>query len=168
MTSEPDRSPEDPLKGAGEAFEEHEKDLVDKLMARIQRDIPPGATVGEAIAEMQRAMAEDDDAKELLFRIVAVQNQNSGYISTQFEEASTRHVQYTSAMSREELELMQRLGEEIEARLPPGLSEAEREARVIRLLTEDEELAEMASRLERLTEGRMAPDEPDDEGEAPS
>jgi hypothetical protein len=53
-------------------------------------------------------------------------------------------------MSEEALNLMMRLGDEIEKRLPPGLSEAEREARVVELLQEDEELAELASRLERL------------------
>jgi hypothetical protein len=159
MTAESSREPEDPLKGISEDFQDYERDLLGEAIARIQRDIPEKATVGEAVEEMRRAMFEDDDAAELLFRIAVLQTQSSGYIRSHLEELADRqapdlHVQYTSAippMSEEALNLMMRLGEEIDKRLPSGLSEAEREARVVELLSEDEELAELASRLERLT-----------------
>lgn len=168
MTAEPDREHGDPLRAAAEAFEEHERDLLDEVMARIQRDIPGDATVGEAIEEMQRAMLEDEDAQELLFRTALLQNRGSGYIRTRFEglaaaQSEDLHIQYTTArpMSEEALNLMTRLGDEVEKRLPSGLSEAEREARVVELLREDEELAELASRLERL----LPPAGPTDEDE---
>lgn len=130
-------------------------------MARVQRDIPPGATVAEAMAEMRRAVSEDEDAQELLFRVTTIQGQNSGYISSYFEslpdkleglEPKYRATAKGRAISKEELELMQRIGDELEKRLPPDLSEEEREAQAIDLLMNDEELAPLAARLERLTE----------------
>jgi len=176
MTAGSNSEPADPLEGASEAFEEHEKDLLAKAMARLQRDIPEGATVGGAVREMRRAMLEDDDARELLLRVAVVQNQNRGHIRTYFEELSAKaadlDVEYTAAirgrpMSEEELELMKRLGEEIDRRLPPDLPDAEREARVVQLLKEDEELAKLASRLERLAAwgGTLPPHERADEDE---
>jgi len=156
MTADSSREPDDPLNGASEAFQEHEKELFDEALARIQRDIPKEATVEEALAEMRRAMLEEDDAQKLLFRIAVLQHGGSGYIRARLEdlaaeESEDLHVQYTSApMSQEALALMMRLGAEIEKRLPSDLSEAEREARVVELLQEDEELAELAWRLERL------------------
>jgi hypothetical protein len=175
MTKDSDGESKDPLKGAFESFEEHEKDLFEEVMSRIQRDIPDGATVGEAIAEMRRAMLKDDDARDLLLRVAVLQSQNRGYIRNHFEELSAKQAadigtKYTGAirgrpLSGEEQDLMERLGEEIERRLPRDLSEAEREARVVELLEEDEELARMASRLERLAlwGGTLPPHERFDE-----
>jgi hypothetical protein len=159
MTAESSREPEDPLKGISEDFQDYERDLLGEAIARIQRDIPEKATVGEAVEEMRRAMFEEDDATEVLFRIAILQNHGGGYIRSHLEELADReppdlHVKYTSAippMSEEALNLMMYLGEEIDKRLPPGLSEAEREAHVVELLSEDEELAELAFRLEQLT-----------------
>jgi hypothetical protein len=162
VSSRPEKDSDDPLEGAGEAFEEHERKLFDELMARMQRDIPKGATVSEAMAEMRRAITEDEDARELCLRVAIIQNQNRGYIRSYFEQLAAKladpGTKYTAAMgdrrlSREELDLIQRLGEELDRRLPPDLSEAERETRVVELLEEDEELASMASRLERLAAG---------------
>lgn len=162
---------DDPLDNAGQAFEQHEQELLEKLTARAQQGIPPGATVGEAIEEMQRAIVEDDDARELLERVAIIQSQNSGYIRSRFEQADAEladmHRQYTSAgpggpLSREALDLMKELADELDRRLPSGISETEREAQVARLLQEDEELASLASRIERLTAGTwMAPPEED-------
>jgi hypothetical protein len=177
MTAGSDREPDDPLKGASESFEEHERDLLEELTARVQRDIPKGATVGEAIAEMQRAMFEEEDVSELLLRTAVLQNLNRGYIRTYFEELSAKQADlgadFTAAirgrpLSREELDLMQKLGEEIDRRLPPDLPEDERGARVVQLLKEDEELAKMASRLERLAAwgGTLPPHEQADADEA--
>ncbi len=162
MSSAPEQDSGDPLEEAGRAFEEHERELFNELIARAQRDIPEGATVSEAIAEMKRAIAEDDDARELLFRVTAIQMQNRGYIQTHFEEMTAKEVEpeprYSAGhLSQEALDLMQRIGEEVERRLPPDLAEAEREARVAELLREDEELAALASRLERLMNQDGAP-----------
>lgn len=178
MAAGSNQEPEDVLKGASEAFEEHEKDLLDEVMARVQRDIPEGATVGEAVSEMRRAAFEDDDAMELLLRMAVLQHQNRGYIRNHFEELAARQAadigtKYTAAirgrpLSEEELDLMERLGEELERRLPPDLSEEERAARVPELLKEDENLARMASRLERLAAwgGTLPSHERFDEGDA--
>jgi hypothetical protein len=159
LSSGADKDPDDTLDAAGRAFEEHERELFDELLTRVQRGIPEGATVGEAMAEMRRAISEDDDARELLLRVTIIQNQNRGYIRSYFERLNAKladpGTKYTAEMggrclSQEELDLMQRLGEELDRRIPPDLSEAEREARVVELLEEDEDLASMASRLERL------------------
>lgn len=159
MSSSASEPPEDPLKGAELHFEEHERELLEKLMARAQRDIPEGATVAEAMAEMRRAITEDEDARELLFRVATIQSQNDGYISSYFASTHARAaalgVKYrpraNGRFSLEELELMKRIGKELEKRLPPGLSEEEREARAIDLLTNDEELVALAARLEQLS-----------------
>jgi hypothetical protein len=170
LNSGPEKDSDDRLEGAGQAFEQHERELFEELLARAQRDIPEGATVAEAMAEMRRAIAEDDDARELLLRVSIIQSQNRGYIRSYFEQLNAKladpGTRLTAAMggrnlSREELDLMQRLGEELDRRLPPDLSEAERETRVVELLKEDEELAHMASRLERLAlwGGKLPPHE---------
>jgi hypothetical protein len=46
--------------------------------------------------------------------------------------------------------LIELLGSEFDKRLPPDLSEVEREARIVDLLAEDPRLNEMATRLMRL------------------
>ena len=46
--------------------------------------------------------------------------------------------------------LIELLGSEFDKRLPAGLSEAEREARIVELLAEDPRLNELATRLLRL------------------
>jgi hypothetical protein len=159
VSSGPEKESDDALEGAGRDFEEHEKKLLEELLGRVQQDISEGATVDEAIAEMRRATVEDEDVRELLLRVAVIQNQNRGYISTYFEqlnaEAVNLETKYTAAMggrglSGEELDLMRRLSAELDRRLPPELSEAEREARVVEILKEDEELARIASRLEQL------------------
>lgn len=118
------------------------------------------------MAEMRRAISEDKDARELLQRVAIIQNQNRGYIRSYFEQLNAQMAdpgtRLNPAMSgrrlsREELDLMQRLGEELDRRLPPHLSESDRQARVLELLDEDEELARMASRLERLAAWGGAP-----------
>lgn len=59
--------------------------------------------------------------------------------------------------------LIEHLGSEFDKRLPPDLSEAEREARIAELLAEDPRLNEMATRLIRLLgndpEAPSGPDE---------
>lgn len=46
--------------------------------------------------------------------------------------------------------LIELLGSEFDKRLPPDLSEAEREARILELLAADPRLNELATRLARL------------------
>lgn len=65
-------TPPDPLQGAERAFEEHEAEMVEELIALAERGLPENATVGEAVVEMQRAMREDPEAQELIHRLVAM------------------------------------------------------------------------------------------------
>jgi hypothetical protein len=64
--------PADPLQGAERAFEEHEAEMVEELIALAERGLPENATVGEAVIEMRRAMREDPEAQELVHRLVAM------------------------------------------------------------------------------------------------
>src|ERR1044072_9391390 len=159
MTSGPTPEPKDPLKAASEAFEEHEKALFEETMARLHRDIPEDATVGVAIEEIRRASLEDDDARDLALRMLVLRDHGHGFIHAHADELAAQRADegptYTAAIggrppSQEELDLLMQLGQEIERRLPPGLSESERETRVVGLLKDDEALAELVSRLERL------------------
>ncbi|HSC20982.1 MAG TPA: hypothetical protein VLC07_04570 [Solirubrobacterales bacterium] len=164
------------MKAVSEAFEEHEKALFEETMARLHRDIPEDATVAEAIEEIRRAVMEDDDAKELALRMLVLKDHSHGFIHTHADELAAQRADedptYTAAIggrppSKEELDLMMQLGQELERRLPDGLSESERESRVVELLQEDETLARLVSRLERLgrhggslpPHGRSDPDE---------
>jgi hypothetical protein len=45
-----DGLPADPLQDAERAFEDHEGDLVEKIIDLAQRDIPEDATVREAVS----------------------------------------------------------------------------------------------------------------------
>lgn len=65
-------TPADPLQGAERAFEEHEAEMVEELIALAERGLPENATVGEAVIEMRRAMREDPEAQELVHRLVAM------------------------------------------------------------------------------------------------
>jgi hypothetical protein len=176
MTSGSSSQPEDPLRAASEAFEDHEKNLFDEVMARLHRDIPEEATVAEAVEEMRRAIFEDEDARELALRMLVLKDHNRGFIRAYADELAAgqtdEEVTYTAAIggrppSKEELDLLMQLGKEIERRLPPDLPESEREARVLELLKEDEALAKLVSRLEHLEScgGTLLPHEQADEDE---
>lgn len=88
MTANGDHRGDEPLAGASRSFEEHEHQLLEELYERIWRDIPPGATVGEACAEMERAVLRDDDARELLMRVQALARVNDGYLRSHFLRAN--------------------------------------------------------------------------------
>lgn len=162
MTSEGDHR-EEPLAGARRAFEDHERELLDEFFERLWRDIPPGATVGEAMREIERAALEDEGALELFLRVNTLGEANDGYLRsriTEFEApVDDTEIQYRSPLAgkpqakEEALELMDLLENEFDKRLPAGLSEAEREARIIELLNEDPRLQEMGERLDRLLRG---------------
>lgn len=155
---------EEPLRAAKRALEEHERELYDEMMALAQRGIPPGATVREAMEEMKRALAEDPEVRELRDRVVTLLlHGGDGYIRSQMEmlEADPEENAETvyeitekGALSVEELELMKRLGDELEARFPPGLTEEEREELGTRLVEEDPELNAIVTRLQELGEAR--------------
>jgi uncharacterized protein with PIN domain len=71
VPKEPEAAP-NPLQGAERAFEEHEAEMVEELIALAERGLPENATVGEAVIEMRRAMREDPEAQELVHRLVAM------------------------------------------------------------------------------------------------
>jgi hypothetical protein len=162
MSADGDHRADEPLRVAGRAFEDHERELLEELMQRVWRDIPPGATVAEALAEIERAALTEDDARELLLRVQALATSNDGYLRSHFTQpeapAETTETQYEFALrgtpqGKEAIELMRQLQEELEERLPAGLSEAGREARIVELLREDPRLAEMGTRLDQLFRG---------------
>lgn len=163
MTSEGDHRADEPLAGARRSFEEHERELLDEFFQRLWRDIPPGATVGEAMREMERAALEDEEVLELFLRVKTLEEANDGYLRSRVMEfeapADDTEIQYQSPLAgkpqakKEAMELMDLLQREFDKRLPAGLSEAEREARIIELLDEDPRLREMGERLDRLLRG---------------
>jgi hypothetical protein len=155
MSADGDHRADEPLTAAGRAFEDHERELLEELMQRVWRDIPPGATV----AEIERAALEEDEARELLERVQALAKSNDGYLRSHFTQpeapAETTETQYEFSLrgtpqGKEAIELMRQLQEEFEKRLPAGLSAAGREERIKELLTEDPRLAEMGKRLDQL------------------
>lgn len=73
--------PADPLHHAERAFEEHEADLIEQLIAVAERGIPKDATVREAMVELQRAMEEEPDAQELVERLVAMMLSGAGSVA---------------------------------------------------------------------------------------
>lgn len=68
----PFETPPDPLEGAERAFEEHEAELVEELIALAERGVREDGTVGDAVIEMRRAMRDDPEAQELVHRLVAM------------------------------------------------------------------------------------------------
>lgn len=165
MTSEGGYRADEPLAGAQRSFEDHERALLDELFERVWRDIPPGATVGEALREMERTVIEDEDVRELLLRVNVLGAANDGYLRSRFMETEApiddMETKYKlpltgTPQAKEAVDLMHLLCDELEKRLPPNLSEAEREARIVELLNEDPRLEEMASRLDQLFRGGSA------------
>jgi hypothetical protein len=103
--------------------------------------------VAEAVREMKRAAVEDDDARELLLRVAVLQQANRGYLRSRFTEVAeegfdTAEHRYQSVLAgkpeaKEAHEIMKRLFNELEKRLPPDLSPPEGDARVAEILSED-------------------------------
>lgn len=171
MGAEGEHRGDEPLADARRSFEDHERELLDQLLERVGRDIPPGATVGEAMREIERAATEDKDARELLLRAQTLGRENDGYLRSHFTKgevpADDLETQYEFALAgkpqaREALQLMELIGVELEKRLSADLSVDEREARIVELLSEDPRLHDMAVRLDRLFGGSLsAPGDPD-------
>lgn len=152
-----------PLSNAEREFEDHERELWRELMARVEGSVPGGATVGEAIEAMQKAAAEDPEIKELLLRAISVATLGGGtYLRERLEgslppslagEPVYRLTDHpTKPIVQEEIRLMDRLRREIDARIGSEVEGAERRARIRDLLDEDEELAALAERLDKLSQ----------------
>lgn len=63
----------DAIEAAEIALEDHEQELLAKLMELTQAGIAKDATVREAIAEMLRACREDPEIQELIDRLATIQ-----------------------------------------------------------------------------------------------
>jgi hypothetical protein len=151
------------MSAAKRAIEEHEADLFDQLMARVQQGIAAGATVGEAVEEMERATIEDPEARQLVERLLVMMRFGGGACLP--PDAPTTHpdadpdvdVKYRlrggpgQPLVKEELELIGRLTDAVDERLPADIAGAERRALAVELLREDPELAAVVARLEKLS-----------------
>lgn len=76
----------DPLQGAERALEEHEGDLIERVIALAERGIPPKATVREAMIEMHRAMSEDPEVRELIEGLAAMKLYGGGKVAENWPE----------------------------------------------------------------------------------
>lgn len=104
-----------PLNDAEREFENHERELWNQLMARME--------------ELEGSPPERQG--EPVYRLAE---------------------QPTKALVQEEIHLLDRLHRGIEERIDPELEGDERQLRIHELLNEDEELAAIAARLERLSQ----------------
>lgn len=151
-----------PLRNAEREFEDHERELWEQLMARMEGVVPPGATAMEAIEALQKAADADAGIKELIFRIISIADMSGGtYLRQKLdgplppapgEPVYQLADQPTKPIVQEEIRLMDRLRREIEARIDPELEGDERRDRIHELLDEDEELAALAERLDKLSQ----------------
>jgi hypothetical protein len=107
----------------------------------------PGSHRGRGGTRDERAAVEDDDARELLLRVAVLQQANRGNLRSRFTEVAeegfdTAEHRYQSVLAgkpeaKEAHEIMKRLFNELEKRLPPDLSPPEGDARVAEILSED-------------------------------
>jgi hypothetical protein len=152
-----------PLSDVEREFEEHERELWTELMTRMEGSVPRDATVGEAIEAMQKAADDDPEIKDLLFRATSIATLGGGtYLRERLEgplpplpagePVYQLTDQPTKAIVREEIRLMDRLRREIDARIGTEVKGAERRARIHELLDEDEGLAALAERLDKLSQ----------------
>lgn len=152
-----------PLSNAEREFEDHERELWKELMARMEGSVPADATVGEAIEAMQQAAAKDAEVKELLFRAISVAMLGGGtYLRERLEGSLPLPPagepvyqltdQPTKPIVQEEIRLMDRLRRAIDARIGTEVEGDERRARIHELLDEDEQLAALADRLDKLSQ----------------
>lgn len=151
-----------PLSDAEREFEEHERDLWAELMARMEGSVPVGATVGQAVEAMQKAAAEDPQIKDLLHRATSIATLGGGtYLRERLEGPLPPPMgepvyqltdQPTKAIVQEEIRLMDRLRREIDVRIGTEVEGAERRNLIRELLDEDEELAALAERLDKLSQ----------------
>jgi hypothetical protein len=76
-----DEPPPDPLQEAERAFENHEGDLVERIIELAERGIPEKATVREAMIEMHRSMREDPETRELIERLALMTHYGGGKVA---------------------------------------------------------------------------------------
>jgi hypothetical protein len=95
----------------------------------------------------------------LLLRVASIQLQNGGLIRSHVDSlAGEPHevdTVYESALpgrpfTAEEIDLMEQMAAEIDRRLPPDMTEGEREARTVELMREDKDVAALLDRLKQL------------------
>lgn len=149
-----------PLGDAEREFENHERELWEQLLARVQSAVPPGATVKEAIEVMRRA-TDDPGIEELISRVLSMAEMGGGTFLTeklaapmpppQGEPIYRLADQPTKSIVQEEIRLMDLLRREIDARIGTELEGEERRDRIHQLLDEDDDLAALAERLDKLS-----------------
>lgn len=150
-----------PLSNAESEFEDHERELWNQLMARLGGVAPPGATLQEAVDALQGTAVEDPGLEELVFRVLSMAQLGCGaFLRERLEEPLPEPQgepvyrladQPTKALVQEEIHLLDRIHHGIEERIDPALEGEERQQRIHDLLSEDEELAALAARLNRLS-----------------
>lgn len=150
-----------PLSNAEHEFENHERELWNQLLVRLGAAVPRGVTLQEAVEAMQEAAAKDPGLEELVLRVMAIAELGGGAFlreklmeplpEPQGEPVYRLAEQPTKAIVQEEIRLLNRLHRGIEEHIDPELEGDERELRIHELLNEDEELAAIAARLERLS-----------------
>lgn len=149
-----------PLRDAEREFENHERELWEQLLACVQTAVPPGATVKEAIEAMRRA-TDDPGLKELISRVLSMAAMGGGSFlkeklaapmpPPQGEPVYQLADQPTKSIVQEEIRLMDLLRREIDARIGTELEGKERHDRIHQLLDEDDDLAALAERLDKLS-----------------
>ncbi|MGN6217150.1 MAG: hypothetical protein ACTHN7_09385 [Solirubrobacterales bacterium] len=151
-----------PLRDAEQEFEEHERELWEQLVARMEGMVPPGASVREAIEAMRDSAGEHAGIEELLCRVTSMAEMGGGtYLKEKLdapmpppreEPVYQLADQPTKAIVQEEIRLMDRLRREIDDRIGTDVQGAQRHDRIRELLDEDEELSALAERLDKLSQ----------------
>ncbi len=149
-----------PLSDAEREFKNHERELWEQLLARLQSAAPPEATVKEAI-EAMRSVTDDPGIEELISRVLSIAEMGGSNflkekLSTPMPPPQGEPVyqladQPTKSIVQEEIRLMDLLRREIDARIGTEIEGEERRDRIHQLLDEDENLAALAERLDKLS-----------------
>jgi hypothetical protein len=166
----PEKNPQkhsggEPLEEAERAFEEHEAELLERFLAKAERRIPAHATVAEAMAEIQRAIFEDSETRELGFRISMLAMGGGTYLQSKMGPAAGAEPRNTETryeladrpdrdLMRAEIKLLKRLSDEVNDRLPEKISEPERRSLTQEMLSSDPGLAALLEQLRELGESR--------------
>lgn len=149
-----------PLSDAEREFKNHERELWEQLLVRVRHAAPPEATVKEAIEAVQRA-TDDPGIEDLIARVLSIAEMGGGTFlkqklaapmpPPQGEPVYQLADQPTKSIVQEEIRLMDLLRREIDARIGIELEGKERRDRIHQLFDEDESLATLAERLDKLS-----------------
>lgn len=151
---------EDPIRAAERELEGHETAVYDELLKRILGDLPPDAGPAQVIEIVRRSILEDPENRDLLMRITLMAHHGGRGTRERLQgpldspNAKWAHALYDDILRREEIEVIGRLGELIDERLPPEAPPSERRALAERLSVENQEFALLAARLDFLSESR--------------